>query len=311
MTQQIAYTITKDSVSVISGGRPTTVYRGNPNFEPLRQALIEERWADAAGHLRVDDSINKWAKGHFTVKAGIVLFDGQALPADLNKRIVEMATAGDDPTALFKFWERLQKNPSKRSVDQLWNFLNLVGIPLTKNGTFLAYKGVREDFKDCHSGTIDNTPGRTIEMPRNQISDDPNHACHAGLHVGAYEYASTFGPNLIVCEVDPADVVCVPNDHSYMKMRVSKYKVVGLHNGQGHLPDTYIDEDDVPVVEAQLPRKYARFRGLSREELMSETTETLRDFAANGLGIVRASRILGGKTALVDAILLAAKKLKV
>jgi hypothetical protein len=163
---------------------------------------------------------------------GQFTYNGASLPTELNQRVIKMATAGDDPTALFNFWERLQKNPSKRSVDQLFSFLSHQGIPFEKDGTFLAYKGVRSDLKDAHSGKFDNSPGNVHEMPRNQISDDPNHACHEGFHVGALAYASGFSQRVVICRVDPEHVVCVPYDASAQKMRVCKYEVIGFHNGQ-------------------------------------------------------------------------------
>jgi hypothetical protein len=108
-------------------------------------------------------------------------------------------------------------------------------MPITTKGTFLAYKGIREDGKDVHSGTIDNSPGQTPTMPRRLVNDDPNQGCSQGLHVGAFEYASHWGPRVVLVEVDPADVVSVPADHSYQKCRACKYKV--LRDSEGLLQD--------------------------------------------------------------------------
>lgn len=162
-----------------------------------------------------------------------------------------MVTRDEDPTKFFLFWERLQQNPSYRSVEQLWRFLSQKGIPFTKDGCFLAYKSVRSNYLDHHSGEYDNTPGRINRMDRNKVSDDPQTPCHEGFHVGALEYARTFGGSpsiIVVCKVNPKDVVCVPYDSSSQKMRVCEYKVVGIHNGQ-FLPDTSFDEDLPPVTE--------------------------------------------------------------
>jgi hypothetical protein len=133
-----------------------------------------------------------------------------------------------------------------RSVEQLWNFLQHSNIPLTTNGTFYAYKGVKSDYKDAHSGTIDNSPGAVNKMPRNKISDDPQKDCHFGFHVGALEYARGFSSLVVVCEVDPEHVVCVPYHLSSQKMRVCEYKVVGNYGGPLPsiviVPDTEVDE---------------------------------------------------------------------
>lgn len=307
------YTVTQESAVVVIDGRVTTVKRGAPNFNELRRALLDKRWDDVKAHLRADTSLNRWAKGRFTVKDGNVYFDSAPVPSDLNTRIVEMATSGEDPTPLFKFWERLQNNPSYRSVEQLWRFLNLTGIPLTAQGTFLAYKGVRDDFMDCHSGKHENRPGALIKMPRNQISDDPNHACHAGLHVGSREYATGFGPRVVICEVDPADVVCVPHDCSSQKMRVCQYKVVGMDGGD-LMPSTSISPEEMPEQDEQYdgttqkaPRKapagkWAKFDALDQAGLMNLTLDELRKYAFKGLKMVGVYRTPGGKFGLVSAI---------
>ena len=305
-TQAMKYTATNDSVTVIWQGKPVTVKRGAANFEGLRRAVLEEDWTEVPHHLSSDSSIERWAKGKFKVANGRVSFSGKDLPADLNGRLVEMAVNGEDPTPLMRFWERLQNNPSYRSVEQLWNFLNNLGIPFTPDGCFLAYKAVREDFKDCHSGTIDNSIGNVVQMPRNEISDDPAHACHAGLHVGAYEYTGSFGPRQLIVKVDPADVVCVPNDHSFQKMRVCRYEVIGLH-GEGHLPNTTIDEEDLGSirtrnVSGKRSKEFQRLDALDESLLMQESYDDLRHYLSKGLGVIGASRIQGGKWSLIQAI---------
>lgn len=316
------YTMTSESISVYHKGKTTVVRKGAPNFFTLREALCSEDWDAAAKRLTVAKSVMDWAKGKFKIAGNTITYEDVELPSALNSRILAMAAKGEDPKALCLFWEKLQKNPSKRSVDQLWSFLSHQGIPLTKGGNFLAYKGVRDDYKDAHSGKFNNTPGAVNEMPRNQISDDPKEACHEGFHVGALEYARTFAAKVVVCEVDPADVVCVPYDSSAQKMRVSKYKVIGNHNGQllestvstaevpelnGEYDDyknapTKDEPQDEPAATFKVTKQYSRVHNKDSSELLEESTETLRDYAANCLKIVGASRIPGGKIALIQAI---------
>lgn len=273
-----------------------------------------------------------------------------------------MVAKGDDPQCFFNFWERLQKNPSYRSVNQLWSFLLNKSIPLTPEGKFLAYKSVRDDYKDHHSNTFDNSPGRVNKMPRNMISDDPANECDPGFHVGAIEYArSTYSSGrIVICEVDPENVVSVPRDHNAQKMRVCEYKVIGNYGSD--LPSTTFveevtekeqdqedrdsyDEDDeegedeeeddnneeedesetldavdliaqvveiiqtpkgpaTSEVEKRKPKKgFAKLDKLDFTGLMGASLNDLRKYATHGLEIVGASKIPGGKTALVAAIL--------
>jgi predicted RNA-binding Zn-ribbon protein involved in translation (DUF1610 family) len=100
-------------------------------------------------------------------------------------------------------------------------------MPITCEGTFLACKGVREDYKDCHTGTIDNRPGAVIPpMDRSEVDDNPNNHCSNGYHCGAWDYAKSFGARVVLVEVDPADVVSVPSDYNAQKCRVTWYKVL-------------------------------------------------------------------------------------
>jgi hypothetical protein len=385
--EALPFTLTNESITVVYEGKPHVVQKGSPHFNALRKAILAEDWKSVPKNLTVAKSIKDWAKGKFTLKGDNFYFDGQEIPNNINSRIIEMATKGEDPTPLFKFWERLQKNPSMRSVQQLWPFLEHKGIPLTKDGTFLAYKGVKDNFKDAHTGTIDNKPGIVNKMPRNQISDDPNEACHVGFHVGALRYAKSFSQRVVVCEVDPEHVVCVPYDSSQEKMRVCEYKVRGNHNGE-FLPSTTFAEDTKAKEEtefdsndetdanyapekdflaepceecgARMPMEYIgqdcnyhlvecsmfdestpepeqkketkpakkvkgkdkkkehkakkkagkklaqsfdRLKNATMADLLNESLDTLRDYAGKGLKIVGASKVPGGKTALISVIL--------
>jgi hypothetical protein len=343
-TTPLPFTLTHESITVVYEGKPHVVQKGTPQFNALRKAIMAEDWKSVPKNLTVATSIKDWAKGKFTLKDDHFYFEGNEIPSNINNRVIKMATTGEDPTPLFKFWERLQKNPSMRSVEQLWPFLEHKGIPLTKEGCFLAYKGVRNDFLDAHSGTISNKPGTVHEMPRNQISDDPNHACHEGFHVGALAYAGSFSQRVVICEVDPEHVVCVPYDASQHKMRVCKYKVVGQHNGSHMSSTTHRDDSDeaeegetddetfnsgdasyehhhdVPKKKKkgsekkkehkakkkagkQLVQTFDKLKKMGMPELMKESIDTLRAYAGKGLKIVGASKVPGGKTALVSVIL--------
>ena len=46
------------------------------------------------------------------------------------------------------------------------------------------------------------------------------------VHFGNWEYASTFGPRMVLVKVDPKDLVCVPYDCSQGKVRCCEYLVL-------------------------------------------------------------------------------------
>ena len=103
-------------------------------------------------------------------------------------------------------------NPSKRSRDELYAFLEHKELPLLDDGRFLAYKGVKENYRDCHSNKFDNEIGKINEMSRRDVDDNFLNACSYGFHVGSYEYARGFRPSnghLMFVAVSPEDVVSV------------------------------------------------------------------------------------------------------
>ena len=170
------------------------------------------------------------SNGRFLVRDGSILVDGVAAPAALGRKILQFSDEGLPYEPLVAFAKNLQANPSFRSVNQLFSFLEKNDHPVTDNGCFIAYKKVREDFMDCHTGTFYNHPGQVVSMPRNQVNEDPDQTCSNGLHVANFSYAKDFygGGVMLEVEVNPADVVAVPTDYNESKMRVAKYKVLGV-----------------------------------------------------------------------------------
>ena len=63
-------------------------------------------------------------------------------------------------------------------------------------------------------------------MARSEVQHDPSVGCHKGLHVGTWDYASSFGRGVVLeVEVDPRDVVSVPTDCGDAKLRCCRYRV--------------------------------------------------------------------------------------
>lgn len=155
------------------------------------------------------------------------LYDGDsALPESLTMRIIKFRDMELPFAPLLAFWDNLKTNPSFNSRQMLYKFLDHNGHPLTEDGCFIAYRGVREDFKDKHTGNFDNSPGQVLEMARDQVDDNPNNTCSNGFHVACFDYAKGFGEKLIEVKVNPADVVAVPTDYNGTKMRVCKFEVI-------------------------------------------------------------------------------------
>lgn len=178
-----------------------------------------------------------------SVRNGVVYLDESPVDSAMSKVIVDYLMEGNDNALpLVLFLERLDRNPSFTSRNQLWDFVRTHGIHIADDGRMVLYKGVNpanEDglYKSVSSGRafvngeeqngqIHTRAGDVVTMPRREISDDPTVACHAGLHCGARSYAQSFAKVLITTLVGPEHVVCVPRDSSSAKVRVEEYEIM-------------------------------------------------------------------------------------
>ena len=84
-------------------------------------------------------------------------------------------------------------NPSMRARERFPIFAEVSGFGFLKDGRMGAFKAVRADFTDIHSGKFDNSPGKVVSMPREDVDDDPEKTCSAGFHLGALSYVQDFG----------------------------------------------------------------------------------------------------------------------
>ena len=218
-------------LTVVVDGKQHTILASNPLFASAVSAFQIKDF-DAL-MLALDPSrkfLNLYAKyEQIEVKDGSVFVDGDVIQSVVADRIINFLADGLDCLPIFKFITRLQLNPSKRAVDELYTFLEHKHLPLTETGTFLAYKAVRNDFTDKHTGKFFNGVGEVLSMPRNKVDDDKNVGCSYGFHAGTLRYASEFASGsdkMVLVEIDPADVVSIPTDCEFQKLRTARYKVV-------------------------------------------------------------------------------------
>jgi hypothetical protein len=190
----------------------------------------------------------------------IASYKTQILPRCLQKKFISLWKSGcTDFTHYFKFIDNLMANPSETSREELYDFLSYQELPITSEGTFIAYKGVGEDMYSLHGNAetrvlqgkvnghyqIRNNPGDVIEVVVADVDANRNNWCSAGLHVGSYDYAKGFGKRVVAVEVNPQDVVSVPTDCECQKCRVSKYKVLNEIKEAYTSPDVEVEGIDV------------------------------------------------------------------
>lgn len=246
----LAANITDSSaVFVTSDGRTHAIDTSHPNYKLVVKAYKEGKIDTLVGLLDIRKAVSTVTSGRVAVVGEQVLFDNEPAHGYLVDRILHVMREGLPFKHLLAFLANLKQNPSKRAVDELYQFLdsnngtdsNKTSFPITEDGCFLAYKGVQSDFYSItggkvkllqghanQSGKIFNGVGEVIECVRNDVDDDKTRTCSNGLHVGSHKYANDFksGGHLVIVKVNPKDVVSVPTDHNCQKLRTCKYEVV-------------------------------------------------------------------------------------
>ena len=226
----IPYILTDNSLTIVVDGKALTMERTNPSFGEAKKLLSQEKYDELPDLFDTPKAVERFAEGNIKVSDGEVSYKGEVIHNHVVGRILDFMRQGLPYKPLTRFVEKLMDNPSRRAVKELYAFLEHKNMPLTPDGNFLAYKGVRSDFTDWHSGQFTNKVGDVNEMPRRNVCDNANIGCSDGFHAGSLDYARQYGNggHLMVVEIDPADVVSVPLDCDQQKLRTSKYKVVSL-----------------------------------------------------------------------------------
>jgi hypothetical protein len=248
------YLITPTAISLNYNGNTRIVESTDNRFKTIIDAIKAKEF-DKIPYIvdAIKNAIATSTNEHFKVENGRVYIDNTAVCSRISEKIMEYINLGLDPASLVNFHRNLQKNPSSRARERLFLFLENGNHPITDDGYFIAYKKVKSDFTDSHTGKIDNSVGAKPSMKREDVDDDPEHTCSRGLHVASWAYAQGYsGQILIDVKVNPKDVVAIPTDYSNQKMRVSEYEVIAVSTGpkqEVHISDNKplkdIDDEDI------------------------------------------------------------------
>jgi hypothetical protein len=224
---------TDESITAVIDGTPFTMSSNHPSFEDALDAIASDDIDLLHSLFDVKESIrNNFKKANASgieVTDSTILYNGEPVHNYVVDKIFEFMDDSLPFEYLVNFLDKLMANPSRRAVDELYKFLEHKHLPICPDGDFLAYKSVRPDFKDHHSGKFSNHVGAVLEMPRNAVCDDAEIGCSYGFHAGSHEYASNFGggdSKLMIVKISPADVVSVPKDCDCQKLRTARYEVL-------------------------------------------------------------------------------------
>lgn len=221
------YIIQGSNVVLTIGSKVHTVSKTHPTFNQIIDAIKAEDWDKIDNIIDPKVSVIKHGEGHVSIQGQKLFWKDKELHNSLATRIVQMLQDGFPIKPMVAFMENLMTNPSKRAVNELYGFLEKNNLPITEDGHFLAFKKIKQDYTDCHTGKIDNSVGRVVEMERNEVNDDQNQTCSTGLHFCSRDYLNHFGgERVVIVKINPRDVVSIPTDYNDSKGRACRYEVV-------------------------------------------------------------------------------------
>lgn len=232
------FVVTPVNVLFTYKGKQYTADCTAKNYSKIVDAVVKREYEVAIDLIDIGSAITKYMKGHVSIEDGVVNYKGTPITGGMTGRIIDAMSSGDEKVVaqLVAFFDNLMLNPSFRAVNELFDFLKAADIELSDDGHFYAWKKVRGDYKDIYSGTMDNSPGRRVTMPRNMVEEDSSKTCSAGLHVCSKSYLKHYGASstnkVVRVKVNPKDVVAIPKDYNDAKMRCCEYFVVADVTGQ-------------------------------------------------------------------------------
>lgn len=251
---------------------PYIAHDTHPNFKAIVTALIcgDEVEADEVVELfdiasTVASKFERLSE-RVTVENGVIFFDGDEVNGTLQDQILDFLSSGEDFEPLVDFYEKLATNPLGDVREGLYDFI--IGqkangtFTITEDGNIIGYKachahvtddgetvyrpsrvsregGDRVNGVEVPAGSyIEQQPGDVVEMPRSKVLHAPSQECGDGLHIGTYQYASTFlsGGTVLLVEFSPRDIVSLPDSNASWKLRVCRYTVLDVADGPLDVP---------------------------------------------------------------------------
>jgi hypothetical protein len=230
-TTQAAVTITgSGKVCAVINGQSYTIANDHPKYKQVIESIKQKNWDLFVDLVNITKQVQNYASGGVSIQDGAVIYNGEVIHNTLTNRIVKFMGEGLPFEPLVKFMENLMRNPSKRAVDELFDFMDAGEMPITEDGQLLAYKNVRSTYMDIHSGTFRNQVGDICEMPRNRVCDNKDQTCSAGLHFCSINYLPNFadsnGGKTMIVKINPKDCISFPVDYANTKGRCCRYEVV-------------------------------------------------------------------------------------
>lgn len=234
MSKTLAMILNTSGATIVIGTDIHTIASDHPNLDAICEAYALGDAEQLETLISVRKTLENFGQGIIRIEGNTMFYGERQINTGLATRIVKLMNEGKENFAkpLINFMENVLLNPSKRAIDDLFEWLEKSNLPITPCGHFLAWKIVRKDFKDEYTGTFDNSPGKIVEVARNEVDENPDRTCSHGLHICSSAYLPHYGnvsggtSTIVMVKVNPRDVVAFPRDYNLAKGRVARYEVL-------------------------------------------------------------------------------------
>jgi hypothetical protein len=225
------FLIQGNNIVVVIGNKSHTISKTHITYNKVLEAIKAGDWDALPDIIEPKKVVLNYGQGNVSIQGETLFWKGKELHTGLAVRMIQMLQEGFPIEPMVNFMENLYQNPSHRAVTELYGFLEKNNLPITPDGHFLAYKKVRANYFDVHSGTMDNSVGNVVEMERHEVNDNKDQTCSTGLHFCGMSYLNSFGgERTVIVKVNPRDVVSIPSDYNEAKGRACRYEVIGELN---------------------------------------------------------------------------------
>lgn len=227
------YIITDKIITIIVNSKQYSINNEHFNFKKIKKLIKKKKFDGIEKLFSIREAIVGKSFGNIIIGNNDKLYYNEVeIHTTLTERIIKMFNEGYDIDPFLLFFDNLMMNPNPTAIEELYDFLEFGQMPITDDGYFLAYKKVDKNYKDIHTGTMDNSIGSYVSMDRSKVDSDRNNTCSTGLHFCSKDYLSFYSSDekTIILKINPKDVVSIPSDYNDTKGRACEYFVISDYN---------------------------------------------------------------------------------
>lgn len=213
----------------------------NPSDQEVYRIMVSEYDAACKEVEDVESLLDRVQCSSFlTLRRNSVYWDSVSplsLPKELVLAVLDAEDNDDDIKlqSYRNFWILMSLNPDEACRKNLFWFLQKYGMTISRSGFFVGYRNVEPTsepnvFTDSHSHSTRIEIGKIVSMNRSECDAVQEHTCSRGLHIASKGWLreNYYGSVGMACLVNPCNVVAVPPEDSYGKLRTCAYLPIKL-----------------------------------------------------------------------------------